>query len=694
MALALGTLSVNAHQMWEFPESHERDHSVIGFRQEVVKPAGAERRIAPTKADEKNFTVTCIPVERPEWTAMSVQAYQDGFVSYYPDGSDMRLPVGTYDIMAVFAHTPAGSTQTDHLGIVLFENVAVDKDMKLDFDPAAAVNKLHFKPLTPAGEAVKLTKTRYDSDFNREVIEEGNIKASGLSVNYLIGTDEWYWQLAYNMSAEISDSEYGLYDPTTMFDIYLNEISDRVNVAVSCILSDTDKDPVYVIYADKKESSQGVMSNDYSRYIDSELKATWTPRGSNTLNYIKENDLSIQPYGLSIFSFGGDKYNSLASNNLSQSCSHHLMVSGSSDSYQSFIIAPLMTEVYLYDGNFMGVYNYGGYTMYSRNGQETACFPSNPMPLNYTFSSALNLSMPGCGAFIGQPSDNLEVNFATSPALFSVIDCWTSSEDGSVHPEFDIAYIGRLDEMRSIDKSFVGCMAELDGNPIAKDLEELNGYFRSNYASLKGTMKISLVDSNFEIDGKTASNQAEVTVNLDNADFFPPTLSMLQFRDDKGTITSCFESGELRLSASDINFDPSVPSHYVTDSPGLVRCEYAPAGSDDFKELELTSRPEFYESQILGVNFSAPLTSSIGAPGWYDLRVTVTDDSGNTQMQTIGMAFRLNESSFVDRIDADRADDTVKYYTIDGIHVDRGNLTPGLYVARHSDGTAYKIRVK
>ncbi len=695
LTLALGSLSMNAHQGWTTRELPQSNRDVMGFmKKEVVRPAESERRTPFRESEEPMFTVTCMPVEQPEWSAMSVKAYQDGFVSYYPDGTDMRLPGGTYDFMAVFEHTPADSYQTDHLGIVILENIVVDQDMTLDFDPAAAVNKLQFKPLTPAGEAVTLTKVRYDSDFNREVIEEGNVKATGLSVNYLIGTDGWYWQMAYLLSAEISDSEYGIYDPTTLFDIYINEVSDHMNIALSCILSDTDKDPVYVISADQKGSTPGVISNDYAHYIDTEMKATWTPGGSQTLSYIEENSLSVLPYGLSIYSFGGDEFNSRAANNLTQSCSHHIMVSSSPDSYQSFIIAPMMTEVYYSDGNFMGVYNYGGYTMYSRRGQETACLPSRPMPTNYVYNDAHSFSMPGCGAFTGSASDNLEVNFATSPALFSLIDCWVSSEDGSVHPEFHLSYTGRLDEMRNTDKSFMECTAELEGEIIARNLDELNDYFSTNYASLHGSMKISLTDSNCEINGKTASNRAEVTINLDNADYFPPTLSMLQFRDEKEQITSSFVSGRLSISASDINFDAGQPNHYSTDSPSSVVCEYAPTGSGDFKELELTMHTEFYEPQILGENFSASLSSAIGAPGWYDLRVTVTDDAGNTQMQTIGMAFELKESNLVDRIDADNVGDTVEYYTIDGIRIDGDAVAPGLYVGRRADGSAYKIRIR
>lgn len=207
-------------------------------------------------------------------------------------------------------------------------------------------------------------------------------------------------------------------------------------------------------------------------------------------------------------------------------------------------------------------------------------------------------------------------------------------------------------------------------------------------------MKISLTDSNCEINGKTASNRAEVTINLDNADYFPPTLSMLQFRDEKEQITSSFVSGRLSISASDINFDAGQPNHYSTDSLSSVVCEYAPTGSGDFKELELTMHTEFYEPQILGENFSASLNSAIGAPGWYDLRVTVTDDAGNTQMQTIGMAFELKESNLVDRIDADNVGDTVEYYTIDGIRIDGDAVAPGLYVGRRADGSAYKIRIR
>lgn len=694
MMAAAATMTAGAQSPWRSASSAPESPGTSSPLKEKVSTQTFKAPAA--HADEETFTVTCLPVTRDQWSAWEVIAYQDGFKRFDIDGAEMKLPAGTYDFVAVFEHFPIGSYRRDYLGLVVRESVTVDKDMTLEFDPATATNHIKFNPLLDNGETISLPKVSYDSNWNKTVIEEGNISAAELTVTYILGTKKWYYQVAYTMAPEISESLDGSYDPTTKLNLYTNELSDRLNIGFSCIITGRDvNDPTYVICAEQKGSAPGTISNNTNKYIDTYLKTVWTPKGTNTLNNIAQNSLQISPYGVSLFSFGGFDLQSWMGLGQSTSSSHHIMYCpGNGDnSYYNYIIAPTTTEVFKVGSDFMGSTNLGGYRLFSSYGQEIVCNPNTLLPTAYSARTPYRLSLPGCGSFTAYNADNMEVNFATAPALFSILDCIVMKDDNSLKPEFNMAYTGRLGEIRNTDLSFMEFTAKQNGSPIAENYQELQTWLTQNATSLSGNLEISIKDNNCKVADETASNNATVTVNLSNDDYFPPTLTMLQFRDDENHITSTFENGEIHLSAADINFSAETTRQYVVESPAYVICEIAPSGTENFKPLELSRHTEFYDSDVLGANYSAPLTYDTGTNGWFDVRITVADIAGNTQVQTIGRAFNINKADSIEDIELSGNKEIVNIYTFDGIEISPSQAKSGIYIVRYSNGRTAKVRL-
>ena len=694
MMAAAATMTAGAQSPWRSASSAPESPGTSSPLKEKVSTQTFKAPAA--HADEETFTVTCLPVTRDQWSAWEVIAYQDGFKRFDIDGAEMKLPAGTYDFVAVFEHFPIGSYRRDYLGLVVRESVTVDKDMTLEFDPATATNNIKFNPLLQNGEAIRLPKVTYDSSWNRTVTEEGNISAAEFTVTYILGTKKWYYQMAYTMAPEISESPDGTYNPTTKLNLYVNEISDRLNIGFSSIFTNADADcPTYVMCAEQKGSTPGTISNDIEKYVDTNLQTAWTSKGANTLNLIADNSLQISPYGVSLLSFGGFDLESWMGLGQVSSSSHHLMYcpGNAETTYYNYMIAPTTTEVFKVGSEFMGSSNLGAYMLFSSYGQEIVCNPNTLLPTAYLARTPYRLSLPGCGSFTAYNAENMEVNFATAPALFSIIDCIVMREDNSLKPEFNLAYTGRLGEIRNTDISFMECSAKQNGTLIAEDYSQLQTWLTQNAASLSGNLEISLKDDNCKIADETASNKAIVTVNLSSDDYFPPTLTMLQFRDDENHITSTFENGEIHLSAADINFSAETTRQYVVESPAYVICEIAPSGTENFKPLELSRHTEFYDSDVLGANYSAPLTYEAGTNGWFDVRITVADIAGNTQVQTIGRAFNINKADSIEDIELSGNKEIVNIYTFDGIEISPSQAKSGIYIVRYSNGRTAKVRL-
>ena len=92
--------------------------------------------------------------------------------------------------------------------------------------------------------------------------------------------------------------------------------------------------------------------------------------------------------------------------------------------------------------------------------------------------------------------------------------------------------------------------------------------------------------------------------------------------------------------------------------------------------------------------------------GWYDLRVTLTDGNGNSQIQTISPAFKIERSSSLDDISAsdagfeivggsivDSCGSPAEVFSISGACILNQDLAPGIYIARAGAETA-KIAIR
>lgn len=192
------------------------------------------------------------------------------------------------------------------------------------------------------------------------------------------------------------------------------------------------------------------------------------------------------------------------------------------------------------------------------------------------------------------------------------------------------------------------------------------------------------------VDGSVQSHNSTVMVcNTDKADWVPPTAQLLWFTDGP-LVTDHFETpanASLHLYAADFRYvlNDAMDKDMMEACPlSSVKVEYAPHGSPVFTEIEVSENADMffvpgygycYESSLAGVDRGS-------SDGWMDLRISLADDSGNTQTQILSPAFRVGSLAGVEATAADgSADSTPLLYDLQGRKA-AARPAPGIYIRR------------
>lgn len=241
------------------------------------------------------------------------------------------------------------------------------------------------------------------------------------------------------------------------------------------------------------------------------------------------------------------------------------------------------------------------------------------------------------------------------------------------------------------------------------------GYFSASYCGRSGEALLELLDlaqvrqtvdgaaltftidvDGAPVDGTVQShNNAVMLCNIDKPDWVPPTAQLLWFTDEQ-LVTDHFQTPEnavLHLYAADFRytlndtFDKDMMEAYPLES---IKVEYAPTGSSEFTEIEVSENADMFFMPGYGYCYDGSLAGiDRGSDnGWMDLRITLTDDSGNVQTQTLSPAFRVDSLAGIEEILPDSTDSigNTELYDLQGRKV-CSNPIPGIYIRRSPNRT-------
>ena len=213
-----------------------------------------------------------------------------------------------------------------------------------------------------------------------------------------------------------------------------------------------------------------------------------------------------------------------------------------------------------------------------------------------------------------------------------------------------------------------------------------------------GVMTAHFENTNAVVDGLQGKNVTDIYYDQRQEDWTAPTLQMLLFKDTEGNIIDRFETAEegiLEFAGGDFNFHQVSRVYWFDCKEQTVEVSYSPYNTDDWTPLEVNEIPEEYYMPGFGYFYRGSLrdVTGHGEKGWFDLKIKLTDLSGNWQEQVISPAFRIGDGSQtgIEAIKSETATEVARY-TIDGRALNAPQT--GVNIIKMSDGTVKKVLVK
>lgn len=251
---------------------------------------------------------------------------------------------------------------------------------------------------------------------------------------------------------------------------------------------------------------------------------------------------------------------------------------------------------------------------------------------------------------------------------------------------FTPSYSGLYGESREADIVSVDVAAYLNGEKKA-DMTGWNSFWSSVPAKpTSDVYAAEFTDTNVSVDGVEGYNKTMLSFRYEGNDICPPAIQNIQTRNSAGELTQYFERAEdLTISVCAGDYDwtdtPDELQYNYESKPVTLTVEIAPHGQADeenWEKVEIKNIVEYNNLAAFGVYYESELAKiPKNLVGWYDVRVTATDNAGNFNRQQFGPVFEVKGTGGIDspRVDFEIignrlyvSDDSARWtvYGIDG----------------------------
>ncbi len=685
------------------------------------------------KAPQREFgeadmvTVTCkIEGDETLYDPLKVWVYNNDFSRYfYPSHSAendpttviCHVPVGIYDLRTEATPMNDGNMDTGFIFSVK-ELVNIQHDTTLVFDLAESNHKYEFRYYKQDGVQANLPVVQFNEDWSQiiDTISQGNINALFYCQNLILkdyGTTVLIIGLAETES--FGNNRNGT--------IFLNDLSDRY--MIGSVFTFEDDENGYLVKFETSDLSKTIIENNPNDYVLYQEKFTPSLTNSfdgegmieyhivNMLDWKSQTTAMSTPYRMTknrTIALYVDAPKSTRENNkydvmiapafVDQIVSHtetlgYFDEDGNFVTYidEYFTQEPIVGLPVLFnsDGSFEYVnanHDQGGNIAFHftdpATGNDLMEYPGHPQFSYFSNQKALEYgSSCPINAFMAQNTPE---------------GLWTEGK----YMYLNCCYIGRYGEVRTMD--LYNLQTEIRYNDeIICDNHEMIANDLYNFAVQgypDGEITAHFVNSNMMVDGLRGMNMTDVYFDQRQDDWTAPTLQMLLFKDLEGNIIDRFESadeGILEFAGGDFNYHLDVNTYYYwfDCKPQTVEVSYSPYSADDWASLEVNEIPEEFYMPGFGYFYRGLLkdVTGRGEKGWFDLKIKLTDLSGNWQEQVISPAFRIGNGSQtgIEAIKSDTATEVARY-TIDGRSLSAPQT--GVNIVKMSNGTVKKVLVK
>lgn len=318
--------------------------------------------------------------------------------------------------------------------------------------------------------------------------------------------------------------------------------------------------------------------------------------------------------------------------------------------------------------------------------------------------------------------DKTQIYGSTTPYAVTMVKHNTDGKQPCYTYELQ-SYYANYGEIMPLDTALAKVTVSHNGQTETfASYSQYNGWFKTwkSNGHYKGEVKILFSNNNFKNGAKTVTSTCELAYNELRDDVEPPTVQRVMVRKSDGQPTTVFDNKEdarIDICGGDYEFKYEkiknglfpVTYEYFIYHPATLKVEYAPSGSNTFKVLQASGNQSEFTPGF-GAFWSVPLASidTTSPDGWFDLRITLTDESDNTQTQHLSSALyirSLDESGVKGTNDDDNSvfvnngsivstcGREVKVFDLAGTSVVNNLLPRGLYIAV-CNSKATKIQVK
>lgn len=625
-----------------------------------------------------------------------------------PDAVEFLLPAGSYDIEIQLATKVGGDI------ILLAPEIVMDSDRQITLDAADATVEVNWTSLLPDGEKAQGLILECDEETGEIV---GNTTGNCKSVtNYLYvkNTKHGVGSLVFGEESTMITG-----DIETTLGAHNVRIMPNNDYMIVCRTYAIGTEGGYIMVSMSDAIQSADVSNNPEHYKVIKSEFAYTPyqpepivsgEGDNQveIEFDKENAFFLQSYIIEDGCLTGTSGESCPGIDYTHRWIYVCQDPANIDKYQVMPV-PAVVEDRDYRNTCLPI--------------DTESATPNAVAKNNTDDYSPYLMLPkGRNAYIKgikNPWLSFDIekphiwNYGCPTQVFTTVNArWGAS--------FSSSYIGRLGERRVIDNLATTAIVSVnDEAPSEEVLENIQ------YGQLpaEGKINFEFTNPNIIIDDIPGKNVSRIEFDMARDDWQPPTLQIVRFTDTDGNFIDRYAKGEdgvMEFYGGDFTYceEYSPYSSWYTETPAVeVSVEYAPYGTENFAPLEVENIPERDFMPGFGTYYRGSLADVDMASenGWFDVRIKLTDASGNYQEQTLSPAFWIEENVGVGEIVGNDIgvelrdgmitvsgceNPVIAVYSADGMSVcrvsassaDVSSLESGIYMVSVSDGECRVVR--
>lgn len=648
-----------------------------------------------SKSSDDDVTVTC------KINYVSKDYYSNGDITvvnkdfkqiFYAHGESgkqnmiCKMPAGTYD----FITTAVPMANSCCLSCVVKEQVKITKDTTIEFNVADATKLYKAKTVKPNGEDFSLSEMTALTDQYFLVL-----KGIGLIAQQV----------------DQDDALSGL-----LVGVYLNDVSDRYKLCLARAIDDGTNN--YICKCETNSMKDTLLSNRAEDFVDYKETFSTTPAynpqdGAGAIAYRVTStlgNLEAWPvlFNTNRISKDGsvNLYVCTPKSELDNNSPFNVLVSphfGDQKAMSILVYYEYKGDdlVQVRDTSYYDAYVCGLPALVTKDGIEYVNASHDECGDNdfhYTDNGNVFVDYPGHPAFSFTDKQKV-LNYGMSCPINSVMEknIYDSNVSNKVS-SIICSYIGRNGEVRGTDLALMKTKITYN-----KDTVICDDYFNNNAALFTfaskhkpyGVIEAEFVDSNVVVDGLAGRNYTYVYYDQNNTDFTAPTLQMLMFKDNDGMVTDRFKTsndGIITFAGGDFNYQPQDDYSYFDCKSLAAKVFYSPYNEDNWTELTVEEDPEKYYMPCFGHFYQGSLSEVKGQAkrGWFDLKIVLTDESGNDQEQIISPAFRIDSlvDTGIENVGNENAVE-VSRYSVDGKLI--SSKQRGINIVKYSNGKTLKV---